>query len=927
MSKVETYLNNMTWKIKENANAGYSFSGLMAYLGEEAIKEHMLEKHYNNEIAKAHKDGYMHIHDLGYGIVGYCSGWSLRELLEKGFGGLSNKIQSGPPKHLRTALGQMVNFLGTLQLEFAGAQAFSSFDTFLAPYVAKDRLKYEEVKQAMQEFVYGLNVPSRFANQAPFTNLTFDWVVPEDLKDEHPKINGEEMAETYSDFQKEMDMINKAFIEVMTVGDHKGRIFTFPIPTYNLTKDFIWDSENAKLLFTMTAKYGTPYFQNYLGSELNPSDIRSMCCRLSLDLKELKSRGNGLFGAGEQTGCYSNDTEILTENGWKLFKDLKKAEKVATMNQQTLEVEYHKPKKHFEYDYSGNLYNFYNDNMNILVTPNHRMITTKNNIIKVKEARDIKIKNSIPNAKGNTNKDIDYFVLPKHEINYITGNYNSKRKIKWDDLKIKMDDWLAFLGIYLSEGSVYHKECSAKKHGYRVTISQKKTKTRNEIRQLLHKLPWNFNEDKIGFYIYNKQLHEYLIQFGNVYNKHIPKNIFECSKRQLNILLQWLIKGDGNIHKRSKSIYYWTSSEQLKNNIQRLAIECGYHINTRKEKQKTSFFRGRKIQSTVPNYCLTMLKAKTQNITNIDSTYEYDGKVYCVEVENNIVLVKRKDKVSWCGNSLGVITLNLPKLGYETKKELKESLKKGEKYDTDKELELLCKKLKHYMLLAKDSLEIKRRLVQENTDRGLIPYTKAYLKSWKTYFSTIGIIGMNELCENLGYDGVGSKEGLELSKKVLTFMREVLSEIQEETGNMYNLEATPAEGTSFRLASIDKKQYPDCNTRGEDDNIFYTNSCHLPVGYTSSIIKATKHQEQLQTMFTGGTIFHTFLGERVTDWINCMMLVKKIANNTKLPYFSITPTFSICPIHGYISGEHKYCPLDHTDEDKKKYGIMVECEE
>ena len=579
--RVDRYVNTQTWLVKENANSAYSFSGLMAHLSESNIKDHMLNKVYPKGVSDAHIKGYFHIHDLGLGLVGYCAGWSLRQLLNEGYNGVKDKVQSAPPKHFRTALGQMVNFLGTLQMEFAGAQAFSSFDTYLAPYVAKDKLTYKEVRQGIQEFIFNMNVPARWGSQAPFTNITLDWVAPEDLKTVHPKIAGQKLEETYSDFQDEMDMINKAFLEVMLEGDNNGRIFSFPIPTYNITKDFIWDSDNAKLLFEMTAKYGIPYFQNFINSTLKPGDVRSMCCRLQLDLRELKMRGNGLFGAGEQTG------------------------------------------------------------------------------------------------------------------------------------------------------------------------------------------------------------------------------------------------------------------------------------------------------------------------------------------------------------SIGVVTLNLPKIAYETKLKLNEEgkIKKKTSYTQEIAEEVFKQKLRQYMDLARESLEIKRQLITENMERNLIPFTKRYLGSWKNHFSTIGIIGMNEACLNLLGKDITTKVGTKFTEDMLDFMRDILSDFQEETKTMYNLEATPAEGTSYRLARLDIEQYPDIITQGEGESVHYTNSTQLPVNHTNDIIKALTHQDNIQTKYTGGTVLHVYLGERITDWINCMLLVQKIANQTKMPYFTITPTFSICPIHGYISGEHEFCPLPHGEEGLKKYGMEVEVKE
>ena len=579
--RVDRYVNSQTWLVKENANSSYSFSGLMAHLSESNIKDYMLSQVYPKNIADAHSNGYFHIHDLGLGLVGYCAGWSLRQLLNEGYNGVIDKVQSAPPKHFRTALGQMVNFLGTLQMEFAGAQAFSSFDTYLAPYVANDNLSYKEVRQGIQEFIFNMNVPSRWGSQAPFTNVTLDWVVPEDLKTVHPKIGGKKIEETYEDFQEHMDMINRAFLEVMLEGDQNGRIFSFPIPTYNLTKDFVWDNDNAKLLFEMTAKYGIPYFQNFINSTLKPSDVRSMCCRLQLDLRELKMRGNGLFGAGEQTG------------------------------------------------------------------------------------------------------------------------------------------------------------------------------------------------------------------------------------------------------------------------------------------------------------------------------------------------------------SIGVVTMNLPKIAYESKIKLLEQAKKeGKRKFTDElALEVFNQELLKYMKLGKDSLEIKRDVITDNMNRGLMPFTKRYLGSWVNHFSTIGVIGMNEACLNLLSEDITSERGVKFVEDVLDYMRTILADFQEETKHMYNLEATPAEGTTYRLAKLDKEQYPEIITQGEGNSVHYTNSTQLPVNYTNDIIKAITHQDNIQTKYTGGTVLHIFLGERVTDWINCMLLVQKIANQAKMPYFTITPTFSICPIHGYISGEHEFCPLPHSEEDLEKHGMQVEVNE
>ncbi len=538
---VEGYLTQRDWKVKENSNTGYSYSGLMLHVAGEVMSEYTLEHVYNERIADAHRKGYFHIHDLSFGIIPYCAGWYLKDLLLRGFGGVSGKINARPPKHLDTAVAQIINFLGTMQMEFAGAQAFSSVDTYLAPFIRHDKLNYREVKQNMQRLIYGLNIPSRWGSQTPFTNFTFDLVPPEDLGREHAIVGGEELSTTYSDYQEEMDMLNRAFMEIMMDGDANGRIFTFPIPTYNLLPEFDWDGEIASLLFKMTAKYGTPYFQNYIGSDLDPRSIRAMCCRLQLDMNELRARGNGLFGSGELTG------------------------------------------------------------------------------------------------------------------------------------------------------------------------------------------------------------------------------------------------------------------------------------------------------------------------------------------------------------SIGVVTINLNRLGYEA-------------HDEDEFFEML----RHYMDLAKESLEIKRRVIRENMRRGLLPFTRIYLGHFNNHFSTIGLIGMHEALMNLFGYGIYEREGLIFAIKTLKFMRKILKIYQEETGNLYNLEATPAEGASYRLARLDREMYPDIYTSGESEP-YLTNSTWLPADYKVSIIEALAHQEVLQTLYTGGTVFHTYIGERVSEE-SVKALVRKIATNTKIPYFTITPTFSICPEHGYIPGEHFECP-------------------
>ncbi len=558
---VDQYLNLEDWRVKENSNMSYSLQGLNNHLSSTVIAKYWITRIYPEDIANSHFSGDIHIHDLG--VLGpYCVGWSLSELLLSGFGGVPGKIESKPAKHFRTALGQIVNFFYTLQGEAAGAQAFSNFDTYLAPFIRYDHLTPKDVEQALQEFFFNMNVPTRVGFQTPFTNLTLDLNVPDFMKDEGILFNGKIMPDTYGDMASEMEIFNLGFAEVMKQGDAKGRVFTFPIPTYNITKDFEWDSSVSKAIFEVTAKYGVPYFSNFVNSDMKPEDVRSMCCRLRIDNRELRKRGGGFFGANPLTG------------------------------------------------------------------------------------------------------------------------------------------------------------------------------------------------------------------------------------------------------------------------------------------------------------------------------------------------------------SIGVVTLNMPRIGYLSK-------------DEDEFFERLDK----IMQVAKTSLEIKRKALEAFTENGLYPYSRRYLRNikegygkyWKNHFSTIGLVGINETVMNLLGINVATAEGKDFAIKTLSFMREILTDFQSETGNIYNLEATPAEGTSYRLARIDRRRTPEIMVANQRQVLtqhaepFYTNSSQLPVDYEGDLFEALEHQESLQTLYTGGTVFHIFLGERLHSWQSAAELIKKVSWNSHLPYFTLTPTFSVCSTHGYMSGEHKQCPVCGTN--------------
>ncbi|MBN8763808.1 MAG: ribonucleoside triphosphate reductase [Thiobacillus sp. 63-78] len=559
-ASINEYLSRQDWRVNANANQGYSLGGLILNVSGKVVANYWLNHVYSPELGEAHRDGSLHIHDLDM-LAGYCAGWSLRTLLHEGLNGVPGKVEAGPPKHMSSAVGQIVNFLGTLQNEWAGAQAFSSFDTYMAPFIRHDGMSYEAVKQCIQELIYNLNVPSRWGTQTPFTNLTFDWTCPEDLREQVPVIGGKEMPFSYGELQTEMDMINRAYIEVMTTGDAKGRVFTFPIPTYNMTPDFPWESENADRLFAMTARYGLPYFQNFINSEMKPNHIRSMCCRLQLDLRELLKRGNGLFGSAEQTG------------------------------------------------------------------------------------------------------------------------------------------------------------------------------------------------------------------------------------------------------------------------------------------------------------------------------------------------------------SVGVVTVNCARLGYE--------------YQGDEPA--LLRRLDALLVMARNGLEIKRKEIQRLMDNGLFPYTKRYLGTLRNHFSTIGVNGINEMIRNFSGDehDITTVWGHDFAVRLLDHIRGRIVGFQEETDHLYNLEATPAEGTTYRFAKEDRKRYPAILQAGTEDAPYYTNSSQLPVGFTDDAFEALERQDELQRKYTGGTVLHLYMSENISSINACRNLVRRSLTRFRLPYITITPTFSICPKHGYIAGEHEFCPTCDEEALSRKRAVAA----
>lgn len=881
------YLRQDDWRVKANANQGYSLGGMILNISGKITANYWLNNVYPEEVGVAHRNGDYHIHDLDM-LSGYCAGWSLRSLLNEGFNGVANKVESNPPKHVSSALLQMVNFLGSLQNEWAGAQAFSSFDTYLAPFVRVDKLSYEELKQRIQEFIYNLNVPSRWGTQTPFTNLTFDIHCPEDIRDDIPLIGGKEVDFKYGDLQKEMDMINKAYMEVMIAGDAHGRIFTFPIPTYNISKDFDWDSANSELLFEMTAKYGLPYFQNFINSELKPNQIRSMC-PLSADTKVLV-RINGTVHRS-------------------LIKDI--------------------DAKEYETFYCGEWH--------------------KAKLVKVEPQRKIKV----------TTSSGDVITFGEHHLQPVY------RKDKFETIEVnelKKGDWLPFnkhsydsefgsyklgfaIGAYLGDGSRNGGETG----GVTYTIGNKdgSLRTIELLRSFWEELGYRFTvkEEKNIWRINvggnSFQVLRRFVTGTTALTKGLDGELFRTSKLTRLGVIDGLMMTDGSREKRR----LYSSSKKLIEDIRDLVHGLGLKALLSNEDARTT--EEGKLSDNVC-YCLSLplrtaygsFFKEVEGFTLYQVTdivkQNVSSDLYCFEVENEehlftlangLVthncrlqldlreLLKRGNGLFGSAEqtgSVGVVTINCARLGY---------VFKGDK-------EGLYKRLDYLMGLAKTSLEIKRKEVQKHMDQGLFPFTKRYLGTLRNHFSTIGVNGINEMIRNFTNDkfDITSEEGHAFAIEFLDHVRAKMVEYQEETGNLYNLEATPAEGTTYRFAKEDKKRWPDIIQAGTAKNNYYTNSSQLPVGFTDDPFEALEMQDDLQRKYTGGTVLHLYMGERISTSHACKELVKRALTHFKLPYITITPTFSICPKHGYIAGEHKFCPLCDDELVARKKRALLKCQ-
>ena len=872
VQSIDDYLDRSDWRVNANANQGYSLGGMILNTSGKVTANYWLSHVYPKEAGEAHRNGDIQIHDLDM-LANYCTGWSLRALLQEGFNGVKGKVESNPPKHLASALGQMVNFWGCLQNENAGAQAFSSFDTYLAPYVRNDKLTYKQVYDAIQEFVFNVNVPSRWGTQTPFTNITLDWTCPEDLKDSQPIIAGEEMDYTYSELQPEMDMINKAFIEVMIKGDAHGRLFTFPIPTYNITPDFPWGSENTKLLFEMTAKYGLPYFQNFLNSDLKVGDVRSMC-------------------------PLTGDTEIWCRT---------------TKGTHKLQIQ-----EMYRNFHRGLKYEFYE------VWDGYRWCKASVNKQYDSKVYEITLGNGDVVKMGS--KHLQYVPELKSSITaeYLKVGmflpYNSKPM----NIDVVEGSKLAgeIVGIFAGDGSF-----DGDGVVFSLSSEMKDDETEEKIRSffnplgivVLKRVKGGLRTLWVG-----KGSADFIRRFisGTALNKKFEKKVFTLSNSFLEGVLNGFRLTDGS---RSRSRLY-TSSRFLVNDLVSIASLVGRKHSVVYEDKR----EGRLGENVNYRVDLPLRESYGDLFKCIDNFDCYpikkislisDNKkpLYCLEVQNDSHLFtlangllthncrlqldlreikKRGGGLFGSGEqtgSIGVITINCARLGYLFKNDITG----------------LYKRLDELMNIARNALEQKRKSLNKWMEQGLYPYSKRYLGGYNTLFSTIGINGVNEMIRNFTNDehDITDDYGQKFAMSLMDHINEVLKQFQVETGNLYNLEATPGEGTTFRFAKEDKKRYPDIIQAGKPEAPYYTNSTQIPVGYTNDPFTALNLQEGLQRRYSGGTVVHLYMGEAMSSSDSCKTLVKRVLENYHIPYLTITPTFSICPKHGYISGEHKYCPI------------------
>ena len=877
---VNSYVNIADWRVKENSTVTYSVGGLILSNSGAITANYWLSEIYDDEIADAHRNADVHLHDLSM-LTGYCAGWSLKQLIQEGLGGVPGKITSSPASHLSTLCNQMVNFLGIMQNEWAGAQAFSSFDTYLAPFVKVDNLSYKEVKQSIQSFIFGVNTPSRWGTQAPFTNITLDWTVPNDLAELNAIVGGKEMDFKYKDCQKEMDMVNKAFIEIMIEGDANGRGFQYPIPTYSITRDFDWsDTENNRLLFEMTAKYGTPYFSNYINSDMEPSDVRSMCPLYGKEKVLVRDEYSKEFHVSTVENLYGGNKKVKE---YEIFYNGKT--KLAKLNRFPDQTFYRVT---------------FSNGHSVILSGSHTNIVLGG---KLKSTEELTTDDYVP---FNTS---EYY---GEGLNYEDG---------------------IMVGAFLGDGSL--------KDDYTVVYSlnnKSKSETMNQI--------INIAKDKYGAKIRKTEGFSEIGQNGCV-NVSITSRMLrglieeyvtgKALEKELNAkcigksfefrcgILDGYMQTDGS---NSNRIYSASKKaiDSLTTMLTSLGVPTRVDIDNRDSTTTLSdnpvyCLRTYDPQSGARKYGDVYIKDdplmwfRVVSVEKFETSSKYG---YCFEVLNDeepyFVLPNglithncrlrldlrelRKKSGGFFGSgestgSIGVVTINMPRIAYL-------SNNKEEFYS----------RLDHLMDVSARSLDIKRNVITKLLDSGLYPYTKRYLGTFRNHFSTIGLVGMNEACLNANWIGkdLSDKSAQQFTKDVLNHMRERLSDYQEQYGDLFNLEATPAESTSYRLAKHDKSKYPDIITANMNGTPYYTNSSHLPVGYTDDVFSALDIQDELQTLYTSGTVFHTFLGEKLPTWKSAANLVRKIAENYKLPYYTMSPTYSVCKNHGYITGEHYTCP-------------------
>jgi len=885
---VRGYIDEADWRVKENSNMTYSWQGLNNHISSTVQANYWLYSIYPKAISNAHVNADFHIHDLGM-LATYCCGWDLKDLLLRGFTGVPGKISCAPPKHFSAALGQCVNFIYTLQHEAAGAQAFSSFDTLLAPFIRYDKLSYKEVKQKMQEFLFNMNVPTRVGCQTPFSNITMDLVPNGMLAKENVIIGGKPQKEKYGDFQEEMDLLNQAFCEVMMEGDAQGRLFSYPIPTYNITKDFDWDSPKYESLWEMTAKYGIPYFSNFINSDMSPDDARSMC-PLAGDEKVLikSTRGRGLE--------YSSIRNVYEGNSkqdeYEIYSDRRfvKGKFNKYENQKMIKVTLS----------NGHVIKMSQQHLNYVLRD------SKSDIEELKGANltnDMYLPYSLNSYKGSGgNSDLGYFV----------GAFAG-------DGSFDGDTTVVFSLSLEQKGDVSRKLINIAQEYFGANYSTKEYKsTKLFTLKIYSKAAVGLCKDYVD---------------GKETEKTYTARLYGTSKEfRLGVLEGHLATDGGNRNR------IYTSSKKMVESLNMLAATLGtttsiYEDNRSNRLGKASNFAvliyklGRKQYGDFWFKKDKKLWVKIKEIEKIPNS-----TAYCFEVSNDIPMftvgttgilthncrlrldnreLRKRGGGLFGANpltgSIGVVTINMPRIGYLAK----------DKKDFFKRLDKL-------MDLAKQSLLIKRSQIEKYMDQGLYPYSKFYLKDikerfgeyFKNHFNTIGILGLNEALINFLGTGndITSAKGRKFGLEIMKHMRERLMDYQLQTNQLFNLEATPGESTTYRFAKADKKKYGDKIIAASDlsrkmnESPYYTNSSQLPVGFTDDVFDALDLQDEFQCKYTGGTVLHIFLGERMPSTQSVKTLVKKVAENYRLPYFSITPTFSICPKHGYIAGEHFYCP-------------------